>query len=258
MTELQWALVIVGAAAVLAVYFFSRRDRALKNWQPPGASDSPLKPKPPTREQMDMFAKGGGFDELGVGKPRRPGEARRAPDLEPAPRYEPAIVAAKTPVAAPAVTKPVPVPAPPPLPPLVKPEEKYITLLIAELEGTSILGPKLHHALRDQGLEFGAREIYHRQDQGMVQFSVASLVKPGSLDPADVADFSTPGLSVFMVLPGPVKPVVAFDDMLRTCRALARALNAEVFDVRRQVLSDESAKELRAEVDSWARGQNLA
>ena len=40
--------------------------------------------------------------------------------------------------------------------------EKIVSLLIAEREGTAILGPILHEALESQGLEFGARQIYHR------------------------------------------------------------------------------------------------
>jgi cell division protein ZipA len=236
MTELQWALVIVGVVAVIGVYLYSRRDRDLRDWRPPGASDSPLKPKPPTREQMEMFQSSGNFDEWGVGKPRSVG--RRAPDLMPAPKTpEPELAQQAD--------------APPPV------EEKFIALLIAEREGTSIYGEKLHAALRAQKLEFGARQIYHRMAQGMVQFSVAGLLKPGTLDPAEAASFSTPGLSVFMVLPGPLKPVAAFDDMLTTARALARTLNAEVFDVQRQLLTDASARTLRGEVETWARGQHL-
>lgn len=245
MTELQWALLVLGAVAVIAIYLYSRRDsRVLKDWAPPTASDSPLKPKPPTREQMEMFQGTGQFDELGVSKPR--------PASNAAPRREPALNApAPAPTPKPAAEPVKPKPAAP------KPEEKFITLLIAEREGTSIFGPKLHEALRKQGLEYGARQIYHRHEQGMVLFSVASLIKPGTLDPAEAKDFSTPGLSVFLVLPGPVKPVAAFDDMLSITRALAASLNAEVFDARRQPLTDDAARALRNEVESWARTQHL-
>lgn len=225
MSELQWAFLIIGLAAVIGIYFYSRRDSALKGWTPSGASDSPLKPKPPTREQMDMFQATGEFDEYGVSRPR-PAQGRVAPTLE-----------GKKPA---------------------KVQEKVVALLIAEREGTAIFGPKLHEALRAQKLEYGARQIYHRHEQGMVQFSVAGLLKPGTLDPAEAQGFQTPGLSVFMLLPGAVKPLLAFDDMLTTAKGLARLLNADVYDTKRQPLSDETAAAMRLEVENWARSNHLS
>lgn len=265
MTELQWALVIIGAVAVVGIYFYSRRDHALKDWHPPGTSDSPLKPKPPTKEQMEMFQSTGQYDEFGVSRPRVAGGLRRTPaltaDSKPAdamPMSEaapaPLLAPGRTPEKNPVTSEPAPAKS---RPAIARYEEKFIALLIAEREGTNIFGSKLHTALQEQKLDFGIRQIYHRLDQGMVQFSVASLLQPGTLDPADAGNFSTPGLSIFMVLPGPVRPVVAFDDMLSTSRALARALNGEVFDMQRRPLTDESARTLRADVEAWARDQNL-
>jgi len=83
-------------------------------------------------------------------------------------------------------------------------------------------------------------------------FSVASLLKPGHLDPALADDFSTPGLTLFMVLPGPQKPAEAIRDMLTTAERLARALNAEVYDAKRKPLSPGAARNLQLEVEAWA------
>ncbi|HVT35138.1 MAG TPA: cell division protein ZipA C-terminal FtsZ-binding domain-containing protein, partial [Nevskiaceae bacterium] len=136
--------------------------------------------------------------------------------------------------------------------------EKIFALLIAEREGTAIMGPKLHAALLQQSLQFGARKIYHRMSKGMVVFSVASLLKPGELDPAQAQGFSTPGLSVFMVLPGPIKPAAAYADMVATARALARSLNAEVFDSRKQLFGAEAERAQKVEIEEWARANRLA
>ncbi|MGH8482660.1 MAG: cell division protein ZipA C-terminal FtsZ-binding domain-containing protein, partial [Nevskiaceae bacterium] len=137
--------------------------------------------------------------------------------------------------------------------------EKVIGLYIAEHEGTNILGPKIHNALRDRGLRFGARRIYHRFDGEHAVFSVASLVKPGALDPAEAEGFATPGLSVFMQLPGPVRPVAAFQDMLDTARGLARALHAELYDTeQRAPLTPERERTLHEQVEEWARRYTAA
>ena len=239
MSVLQWALLIVGAAAVIAVYVISRRSSRLpKDWEPPSGRGSaprggvPGLPGKPGADQMDMFAqgsRGGEFDEFGVGKPRK----RTEQDLfgEPV-------------AAAPAAAAPV--------------EEKIVTLLIAEREGTAIFGPKIHLALQAQGLQFGDHRIYHRLQGGKAVFSVASLVKPGLLDPAEQQGFSTPGLTVFMLLPGPARPGAALQDMISTAQSLANALNAEVFDASRQPLTPDNARTLKADVGAWAQRNSVA
>src|SRR5215469_8398886 len=71
MTPLQWALLIFGVVAVIAVYLYSRRDRrAMSDWNP-GEPGEPL--LPPARDrQLDIFnGENQQFDEFGVGKPRR-------------------------------------------------------------------------------------------------------------------------------------------------------------------------------------------
>jgi cell division protein ZipA len=89
---------------------------------------------------------------------------------------------------------------------------------------------------------------------GTAVFSVASLLKPGVLDPA-ANGFSTPGLTLFMVLPGPVKASDAIRDMIGTAEKLARALNAEVFDSKRNPLTPSGARALQQEVEAWARAR---
>jgi cell division protein ZipA len=230
MTPLQWALLIFGVVAVIAVYLYSRRDRrAMEKWNP----SEPTEPLvPPVRErQLDIFAPAGQqFDEFGVGKPRRIAPGFGEAGTATAEDGGPAVVAK----------------------PLKPQAEKIISLLIAEREGTHILGSQLHEALRAEGLQFGARQIYHRLLDGEAVFSVASLLKPGVLDPAAAASFSTPGLTMFMVLPGPQQPDMAIRDMLATADRLARAVNAQVYDSRRKPLSPGAARNLQLEVEAWA------
>jgi len=165
------------------------------------------------------------------------------PELDEVPADEPRTAPAFLRSASAAAPTPEPAPAPR--------NERIVTLLIASGDGTPILGPKIHTALKSQGLQFGTKQIYHRMAGERPVFSVASLVKPGLLVPEDAQRFSTPGLSVFMVLPGPVQPVVAMQDMMTTAQALGRALNAEVFDSRKQPLTAEVMRELQNDVEAW-------
>ena len=242
MSALQWALLLLGVGIAIGLIWTSRRERkalervnapaprpASRDWSAsqdalpeaprPAVPEAPRAPGDPSTEPRT------GFDEYGVGRPRK------APT-----------------VGQPQVTAAVPkVPA------------AVIGLYIAEHEGTNILGPKIHAALRDRGLRFGARKIYHRFDGEHAIFSVASLVKPGELDPDAAEGFATPGLSVFMQLPGPLNPVAAFQDMLDTARGLARALNAELYDTeQRAPLTPERERALHEQVEEWARRYTAA
>ncbi len=261
MSPLQWALLIFGVVAVIAVYLYSRRDRrAMEDWNPNEPNEPLLPPARSRDRQLDIFnSENQQFDEFGVGKPRRVAPGFDA-SAEPAPadpasapieigggqRRTPTVGARPPAAERPAAEKPAPA--------IEKPErsEKIVSLLIAEREGTHIMGTQIHDALRAQRLEYGARQIYHRLLGGEPVFSVASLLKPGHLDPALAGSFSTPGLTLFMVLPGPQKPSEAIRDMIATADRLARALNAEVYDAKRKPLSPGAARNLQLEVETWA------
>lgn len=254
MTALQTALLIFAVLAVIAIYLYSRRDRkSTDRWNPDETGDEPLLPSAKDR-QLDIFSgTAQQFDEFGVGKPRRIEPSTSFPADEPVdevpaesppPRYAPSF-ATPAPAAAP---KPAPAPAP-----QTAGIEKIVSLLIAEREGTHILGAQIHQALQAQKLEFGERRIYHRLHGGRIVFSVASLLKPGVLDPAAATGFSTPGLTLFMVLPGPVRAADAVRDMIGTAEKLARALNAEVFDSKRNPLTPAGIRALQQDVEGWAR-----
>ena len=225
MSALQWALLLLAIAAVAALYWFSR---------PRNDGDRRREPEVPDVDQLDLWKSAGGggaFDEFGVGEPRIRGAARKPPVVDAGP--EPVAGDESAPAAD-------------------RRAEKIVVFYIAEREGTYILGPQLHAALRRQGLRFGERRIYHRLHGEATVFSVASLLKPGVLDPDQAEGFATPGLTVFMVLPCGREAAEAFDDMLATARALASELNAQLYDDRRQVLDAARAAELRDEVSRWA------
>lgn len=217
MTPLNWAVLIVGLGAAVVVWWVSRRNRDV-------IDDS--KGNKPASPQLDMFSATGQFDEFGVGRPRRV-----APSMDGAPTASQAAQG-------------------------IQPQ-KIIALLIAEREGTHIMGPQIHAALREHGLAFGAKQIYHRSAEGEPVYSVASLLKPGLLDPAEEQSFGTPGLSIFMVLPGPLPAMSAFREMLSTAKSLATALNASVYDMRRQPLTPEATLKLERDVEQWARANPM-
>mgnify|MGYP000558907839 CR=1 FL=1 len=59
---------------------------------------------------------------------------------------------------------------------------------------------------------------------------VASLIEPGSFDPERMHEQRFPGLSIFAVLPGPLAPVQALEDLLGCARQLSTDLSGMMQD----------------------------
>lgn len=183
MTALQWALLAAALAVVGLVYWYSRRE----------LDDGKSSDTDTDRGQMGLWDQfGDQFDEFGVGRARK----RDAPSLDEG-EGESAGDADSGP-------------------------SKLVVFYLVETDNQFIPGTRIHAALAAQRLQFGHRHIYHRiKEVGGVPesvFSVASLAKPGYLDPEEAKTFSTPGLVVFLNIPGPEHAEIAFDDVVRTTR----------------------------------------
>ena len=110
---------------------------------------------------------------------------------------------------------------------------------------------KLILALREEGLRHGSYGIFHRldeEDESRSDFSVASLVEPGSFDLTRVKKDYYPGVSIFLMLPGSGNAIGVFDDMLTTSRALAQKLDGELLDEEGSTLSIQRERYLREEI----------
>lgn len=129
--------------------------------------------------------------------------------------------------------------------------QKIVTLRIIARNGGTFPGDDLILSLRGIGLRHGKFGIFHRidgDDDSRTIFSAASLVEPGSFDLENIKDQEIPGISLFMVLPGPVDGVEAFDMMMDAARALAQGLDAELLDESGSTLSIQRERYMREEV----------
>jgi cell division protein ZipA len=122
--------------------------------------------------------------------------------------------------------------------------------------GYTIPGKQLLESLLACDLRFGEMDIFHRYTRGKKRktlFSVANLVKPGTFDIDRMDDFSTPGISMFMPLPGPPDPQDAFRLMLETARALAGQLGAEMYDDQHCKLRQQALEHMRERIVEFER-----
>ncbi|HKK14932.1 MAG TPA: cell division protein ZipA [Gammaproteobacteria bacterium] len=136
-------------------------------------------------------------------------------------------------------------------------DDKLVALFVVARQGRRFTGPEVAQALAEAGLQFGAMDIFHRFPGADTSrepvFSVANLVNPGTFDPDAMDQFTTPGLSLFMRLPGPVDGPRAFDDLIASARRIADNLDGELRDQTRSILSRQTVEALREEVVEYER-----
>ena len=153
-------------------------------------------------------------------------------------------------------SRPVPPPANEPLEdqPVVDdaPDDLIVIQLLAP-EGETFAGNVLCASLRQHGLRYGEKGLFHRlQDpKGEPLFSVVNIIEPGFFDLGQLDALNTPGIAFFMTLPGPAEPMKAFDDMVRVARRLAGALNGRLVDDSRNLFTAQTQSHLRERVAGY-------
>ena len=129
--------------------------------------------------------------------------------------------------------------------------QKIVTLRLVAHEKSAFKGDELILSLRGIGLRHGKFGIFHRydgNDESRTIFSAASLIEPGSFDLANIKDQQIPGISLFLVLPGPIDSVEAFDLMMAAARTLTHSLDGELLDESGSTLSIQRERYLREEI----------
>ena len=218
MDGLRWLLLLVGLLVIAGVYLYSRREKT-----PPDVEDvSPDRVEP----SLD--------DEELVGEPFLVDE--EAPTDDDNFEEEEDSTASDAP-------------------------QKIVTVRIVAREKSSFPGDELILSMRGIGLRHGKFGIFHRydgSDESKTIFSAASLVEPGSFDLQNIKEQEIPGISLFMVLPGPVDSVEAFDLMLAAARTLTQSLSGELLDESGSTLSIQRERYLREEIIQFQHSNSAA
>jgi cell division protein ZipA len=210
MDGLRWLLLLFGLLVIAGVYFYSRREKS---------SPEP-EPLPSDRVEPTL----GAGDSPAVPDTDDVGEG--APVAEVADGQETSVTAEKVP-------------------------QKIVTLRLVAREGGSFRADELILSLRGIGMRHGKFGIFHRYDgnnEDDTIFSAASLVEPGSFDLTNIKEQELPGISLFLILPGPIEAAEAFDMMMSAARAVAQALDGELLDESGSTLSIQRERYMREEV----------
>lgn len=238
MSGIQWLLLILVVAAVAGVYWYLRRQAGDDPWQ--GMDEKDEAAESPADSYVVGVRTMGAADGDEAAAEKAPGKPSASSGDEgfwrafqtdaekDPPKKDEARVEGLRPQKPPAG------------------EESLFLLHVATRDGEFFDGPDIHAALKAQKLEFGQHDIYHRiaEDNGVPEsvYSVANILKPGYLDPGEEDHLRTPGLALFLVLPGPIEGVRAMRDMLDTAHALAKTLDGEVLDDKRTLLTPQTTQ----------------
>jgi cell division protein ZipA len=263
MDNLRWALLAAGVAVVVGIYLWEMRRRRRREEDALDEEEQELLSGLSASRDDDPFAELVGVrgdrlkldaDDVAQLGAMVPEGAEPEPEPErPAPRREPSQPAGRTRGLYSVEQAPAGRGG----------EELIIMLNVMAEPGETFPGPAVRDALESVDMRHGDMKIFHHHGVGDVRsekpvFSVASIVEPGVFDLDRIEDFTTPGLVMFMRLPGPLDPRVAFELMLNTGQRIAEALGGELRDETRSVLSGPGIAHIRERITEFNRRRLIA
>ncbi len=253
-TQLQWLLTGIGAVVVILIYLWGIRSR-IKEEIGKRRRRPEMEPlvfgEPPN--QADSLLNGHQFGDLGRITPDHHLADKVLVDVEirpVEPRKADSSVAADI-ESAPLQAEP---------PPAARREANEtaalsmtVVLTVMAPRGRPFEGPRIQIAAEELDLRLNADGLFERfPDQDSAGdtpvFSVAHLRKPGAFDPQTLQDLSTPGLLLFMSLPGPLEGTEALDLLVISADHLARNLGGTICDEHNIRLTNQMLLRLRGQV----------
>jgi cell division protein ZipA len=126
-------------------------------------------------------------------------------------------------------------------------ETDVLVLNIRATDGKPIIGASLLPMLLTLGFKFGEHDIFHRHvntnGKGPILFSLTNMFNPGVFDIDNIENFSTYGLSLFMMLPIEGEPQQVFNMMHNATRKISDEFGCRLLDGNKVGLSKQSLQQ---------------
>lgn len=141
-------------------------------------------------------------------------------------------------------------------------ETIIIALNVMARQGQCFHGLDVLDALEKQGFVFGEMNLFHvypdQATNGRPVCSLANTAEPGNFDMAAMEELETPGLLLFMQLPGPLQGKLAFDRLLQLGRALTEQLDGVLCDESRSVLTLQTIGHIKEKIEAFHLKQKIS
>jgi len=139
--------------------------------------------------------------------------------------------------------------------------QEVLVLNVKSADDNPIPGSALLPMLLTLGFKFGDQDIFHRHvnsnGKGPVLFSLANMFKPGNFDIDNLENFTTQGISLFMILPIEGDPHQVFNMMHNAARKISDEFSAQIFDGKRALLSKQSLQQYVEKIREFERQRLL-
>lgn len=265
-TQMQWLLAGIGAVIVALIYLWGIRARIKeeirKRRRHPSPENEPVLSEGNTPlPESDLSSRTHTFGDLGVITPDHHLADKALVDVEILPvnrRTEPPLAVADietapTPAETSRETRREPRSAPQP--------KMTVALAVIAPRGQSFNGQQIRTAAEDLQFRLNANGLFERfpEDETVLEpvFSMAHLREPGLFDPQALDTLATPGLLLFMKLPGPLEEMRALELLLTMSDQLAKKLGGVICDERRNPLTNQALMHLRSEVAELERRRRV-
>lgn len=141
-------------------------------------------------------------------------------------------------------------------------QQEVLVLNVKAPDDNPIQGAALLPMLLTLGFKFGDQDIFHRHvnsnGKGPVLFSLANMFKPGVFDIDNLENFTTQGISLFMILPIEGDPHQVFNMMHNAARKIADEFSSQVLDGRRSALNKQSLQQYIEKIREFERQRMIA
>ncbi|EPC02805.1 hypothetical protein L861_23615 [Litchfieldella anticariensis FP35 = DSM 16096] len=140
--------------------------------------------------------------------------------------------------------------------------EEVIVISVMSRDEEGFSGAALLDLMMACGLRYSSEMgIFHRFETedllSELQFSMVNVLKPGTFPLETMDDFTTPGITLLMPLPGASDTAAAFEAMVETAMVVVRHLGGELKDENRSVMTAQTVEFARQRVQEFERRHRL-